>query len=337
MRKSLLVKSGIIAIMLSCFTANAQSEETIQDFNNLIDDAIFFTDKYITPATDAAVYQAASGWMSTPKKANLWDFTLGLHVNTFLVPQSDRQFRLSNSDFSFFAIDGADSAITPSALGSDEFVTLIGTLNDEPVEVKSPEGVNRETIIYPYLQGALGLWKGTEVIAKFSPEITLKHVNYQVYGIGLKHNLSQYFKKLEAKKINIAALAVYSKEDITVEFLDVQTGYGNLGFTSLNSLIDTWQFQLSAAKEFKKLELSAGFIMNTSNFEYEIQGKKGEIEEIIPLHEIVNDRLKEIYKTKSNYIGELSARYQFSRFYLQTSIAFGKFVNSNISLQYKFK
>ncbi|AWI27006.1 hypothetical protein HYN49_14430 [Flavobacterium pallidum] len=337
MRKSLLVKGGFIAVVFSSFTANAQDVETIQEVNSLIDDAIFFTDKYITPATDAAVYQAASGWMNTPRKSNLWDFTLGVHVNTFLVPKSDRQFRLSNSDFSFFNIDGTDSAMTPSALGSDEFVTLTGMLNNAPVVVKSPEGVNRETIIYPYIQGSLGLWKGTEIIAKYSPEINLKHVNYQVYGVGLKHNLSQYFKYLESKKISIAALAAYSKEDITVEFLDVQTSYGNLGFTSLNSLIDTWHFQLSAAKEFKKLELSAAIIMNNSDFEYEIQGEKGSIEEIIPLHDIVNERLTVIDKIKYNYIGEVAARYQFSRFYLQTSIAFGKFVNSNISLQYKFK
>ncbi|OYU80147.1 MAG: hypothetical protein CFE23_10515 [Flavobacterium sp. BFFFF1] len=337
MRRSVWVRSGIIAIFLSVCSASAQTEQTVQELNNLIDDAIFFTDKYITPATDAAVYQAASGWISTPKKSNLWDFTAGLYVNSFLVPESDRQFRLSNSDFSFFTIEGTDSALTPSALGNDAFVTLTGTLNDEPVVVKSPEGVNRETIIYPYIQTALGLWKGTEVIAKFSPQITLKHVNYQVYGVGVKHNLSQYFKGLDAHKFSIAALAAYSKEDITVEFLDVETAYGNLGFTALNSLIDTWQFQLNAAKEFARLELSAGLILNTSDFQYEIQGEKGAVEAIVPLHSIVNERLREIYKTKSNAIGELSARYQFRRFFLQTSVAFGKFVNSNISLQYKFK
>ncbi|AWA31213.1 hypothetical protein HYN48_14530 [Flavobacterium magnum] len=337
MRKSAWGKSGIVALFFLGFAANAQSDATTQELNSLIDDAIFFTDRYITPATDAAVYQAASGWISTPQKSNLWDFTVGVYVNAFLVPQSDRQFRLSNSDFSFFTIDGADTALTPTALGSDEFVTLNGTLNGEPVVVKSPEGVNRETIVYPYVQAALGLWKGTEIVVKYSPEITLKHVNYQVYGAGLKHNLSQYFKRMAAKKISLTALLAYSKEDITVEFLDVQTAYGNLGFTALNSLIDTWQLQLSAAKAFKKLELSAGFIMNTSDFEYEIQGKKGAIEDIVPLHDILNERLRAIYKTKSNYIGELSARYQFSRIYVQTSIAFGKFVNSNISLQYKFK
>ncbi|MEY2922932.1 MAG: hypothetical protein RL108_1558, partial [Bacteroidota bacterium] len=37
-----------------------------------------------------------------------------------------------------------------------------------------------------------------------------------------------------------------------------------------------------------------------------------------------------------NGIGEISGRYQFSKFYVQSSIAFGKFVNTNLSVQYEF-
>ncbi len=333
----MLSKGSIIALTFAVFSAKAQtSEATLQELGNLVNDAIFFTDKYITPATDAAVYQAASSWMSTPKKKNLWDFSMGIHMNGFLVPPSDRKFTISNSDFSFFTIQEGETASTPSALGDAQYVTLVGELNGEQVLLKSPEGIDRETVVYPYLQGALGLLYGTELVAKFSPKITLKNVEYQVYGIGLKHNFSQYFKALEKRKIHLAALAAYAKEDISVAFLDVQTSYGNLGLNSLNSLIDTWQLQFNASKEFKRLELSCGFIMNTSDFEYAVNGEKGEIEEIIPLQQILNTKLKEIYKTKNNYIGEIAGRYQFSNFYIQTSIAFGKFANSNLSFQYEF-
>ena len=335
MRKPVVLKGIVSLLLVTAGSVKAQSDLHLQ-LENLVSDAIFFTDKYITPATDAAVYQAASSWMSTPKKKNLWDFNLGAHVNTFIVPKSDRKFTISNSDFSFFTIDGATSAVTPSALGSDKYVTLTGTLDNEPVVIKTPEGVNREAVVYPYVQGELGLLYGTELVAKFSPRTTLKNVEYQVYGIGLKHNLSQYFKNLSAKKIHLAALAAYSKEDISVAFLDVQTSYGNLGFNSLNSLIDTWQLQFNGSKEFRKFELSAGLIMNTSDFEYKVNGNKGEIEQIIPLQDILNNNLKSISKTKTNYIGEIAGRYQFSQIYLQTSVAFGKFVNSNISVQYEF-
>jgi hypothetical protein len=303
---------------------------------NLIQDAIYFTDQYISPAADAAVYQAASSWMNTPQKAELWDFTLGIHVNTFFVPKCDRNFRLNNSDLSFFQIENQDSALTPTALGSNQYVTLKGVLGGGDVILKSPEGVDRDVIVYPYMQGSLGIGFGTEVVVKFSPKVTLKNVEYQVYGLGFKHSLSQYFKAVESENLFFAALVAYSREDLTVNFLDIETQYGNLGFNALNSLIDTWQIQFNGSKKWDKFELSAGIIANTSSFEYKVKGEKGAIEEILPLQDLLNGELRAIANDTINCIGEISGRLEIKWFYIQATVAFGKFVNSNISLQYNF-
>jgi hypothetical protein len=336
MRK-LFMTIGLFGLLfVSSSKLMAQTPTIDPAIGDLIQDAIYFTDLYITPAADAAVYQAASSWVNTPQKADLWDFTFGVHVNTFFVPQSDRNFRLNNSDLSFFQIEGQDSALTPTALGSDQYVTLKGVLGGSDVILKSPEGVDREVVIYPYLQGSLGVGFGTEIVAKFSPQITLKNVEYQVYGFGIKHSLSQYFKTIENKNYFFSALVGFSKEDLTVNFLDVETQYGNLGFNALNSLIDTWQFQINASKKWKKFELSSGIIANTSSFEYKVKGEKGQIEEILPLQDILNTELKAIANQKFNIIGEVSGRFDFRHFFVQTTLAFGKFINSNISLQYKF-
>lgn len=325
-------------IAFLCFANKVQSQtsQTFEDIGHLLNDALFFSDQYITPATDAAVYQAASGWMTSPKKRKLWDVTLGLHSNIFFVPKSDRSFEIKNSDFSFFQIEGVTSATVPTAMGNDAQVYLVGDLDGEEIRLKSPEGVDQETIFYPYLQGSLGLWFGTEALVKYSTKTKLKKGEYQVYGFGLKHNLSQYFKKLEAKKINLAALAVYSKEDISFDFISIPTQYGSLGINRLNGLVDTWQFQVNGSKEFKNFELMGGVIANTSKFKYVVGGEKGEIENVIPLQEILNKKLEEIYKTKTNVIGEVSGRYQVKKLFLQSVIGFGKFVNTNFSVQYEF-
>ena len=328
---------GVFGLLIFCNSKlMAQTPSIDPAIGDLIQDAIFFTDLYITPAADAAVYQAASSWVNTPQKADLWDFTIGIHMNTFFVPKSDRSFRLNNSDLSFFQIQGQESALTPTALGSDDYVTLKGVLGGSDVILKSPEGVDREVVIYPYIQGSLGVGFGTEVITKFSPQVTLKNVEYQVLGFGLKHSISQYFKTMESNNYFISALVAYAQEDLTVNFLDVETQYGNLGFNALNSLIDTWQFQINASKKWKKFELSSGIITNSSSFEYKVKGKKGQIEEILPLQDVLNNELKSIAERKFNCIGEVSGRLDFNHFFVQTTIAFGKFVNSNISIQYQF-
>jgi hypothetical protein len=331
------------------FSAKAvsQSTVTLEQIGYLLDDALLYSDKYITPATDAAVYQASSNWVTTPKKKALWDAEFGFHTNVFFVPNSDRKFTVSNADFSFFTIENATTAVVPTALGNDSQVWLVGQLTTDPgdestppttteVRVKSPEGIDQQTVVYPYLQGSLGLWYGTELIAKYSTKVKLKKGYYQVYGFGLKHNLSQYFKKAEAKNYFFSAMFGYSKEDISFDFLDIQTENGSLGIDKINGLVDTWQFQINASKQWKKFELMTAVIANTSDFEYKVSGSGVGEETLVFFKDLVNAKLEEIYKTKTNLIGELSGRYQISKFYVQTSLAFGKFVNSNFSIQYEF-
>ncbi|KGO97462.1 hypothetical protein Q767_02385 [Flavobacterium enshiense DK69] len=337
MRKSCIISGLLVLFLFFSNIMKAQSGNTFQDVENLLNDALFYSDKYITPATDAAVYQAASGWITSPKKRKLWDVTLGLHSNIFFVPKRDRSFEIKNSDFSFFQIEGgATSTTVPTALGGDSLEYLVGDLDGGQIRLKTPEGVSQETIFYPYLQGSVALWHGTEVVVKYSPKTKLKRGDYQVYGFGLKHNVSQYFKVLESKKIHFSGLIAYSKEDISFDFISIPTQFGSLGINRLNGLVDTWQFQLNGSKEFKNFELMGGLIVNASKFEYIVGGPKGEIEEIIPLQDILNKKLEQISKNKTNVIGEISGRYQIKKVFLQPVIGFGKFVNTNFSVQYEF-
>lgn len=319
----------------------SQSAQTFEQIDKFLNDATLYSEKYIIPATDAAVYQASSSWMSSPKKRKLYDVTLGLYNNLFVVPKGDRSFQINNSDFTFFNIQNANgesisSATVPTALGSDTHYYLVGTIDSNQIRIAAPNGVNQQTVYYPYLQGSLSLWKGFEVVGKYSTKVKLKKGNYQVYGFGLKHNFSQYFKSLEKHKINLATLLAFSKEEISFDFLDTYTSYGNLGINRITGKVATWQLQMSASKEWKKFELMTSLISNRSDFKYLLTGERGQIEDAIPVQYILNEKLKEIYKTKFNYIGEISGRYQFSKIYIQSSIAFGKFVNTNFSVQYEF-
>ncbi|HEY0091224.1 MAG TPA: DUF6588 family protein, partial [Flavobacterium sp.] len=290
-----------IALGLSMFlgvNASAQTTDPFVQIGNLLTDALLISKLYITPATDAAVYQASSGWVNTPQKAKLWDFTLSLHVNTFFVPASNRRYTIENSDFLFFHFEnGEPSASVPTALGNDDQVWLVGTIDDgtnqNNIRLETPEGVDMEQIVYPYLQGSLGLVFGTELVVKYSTKVQLKKGHYQVYGAGLKHNLSQYVPKMEAKNLFVSAFAGFSKEEISFKFLDTQTPYGTLGLNEITGLVDTWQFQLNASKKWNKFELIGGFITNVSDIEYKVEGERGQIEDVLPVNEIVNKKLEE--------------------------------------------
>lgn len=334
----------LLALGFCLLTGNkavSQSFETLMDVNNFLRDALWYSDTFITPATDAAVYQASSNWVATPQKKKLWDVAVGLHTNVFFVPNANKDFTIRNSDFSFFEIeDGRESATVPTALGNDDQLYLVGSINDgqneNEVRLKTPQGIDMATVVYPYIQASLGLWYGTEIVGKYSYKVKLKRGYYQVYGAGIKHNLSQYFKKMESKDLYLSIFAGYSNEEISFGFLNAQTEqYGSLGLNEITGLVDTYQFQLNGSKKWKNFEVMGALITNVSDIKYEVGGESGTIELFLPVKDYVNERLREIYKTRTNVIGEVSGRCQFGHFFAQASFAFGKFANTNLSLQYE--
>ncbi len=338
---SLRLKTSFFGLLLLAgFQSRAQSVQTIVDLNNFVDDALWYADQFITPATDAAVYQASSGWIATPQTAKLWEGNVSLHTNIFFVPKSSRSFAINNADFAFLEIENTSSATVPTAIGNDDQVYVVGSFTDVPngdIRIKTPEGLDAETVIYPYVQASLGLWQGTEILVKYSYNVKLKKGHYQVYGLGIKHNLSQYVKSLESKNIYLSIFAGVSKEEIAFDFLTSESEqFDSLGLNEIMGLVDTYQFQVNGSKKWKRFELMAGAITNVSDIAYEVGGSNAMTALLVPVKSFVNNRLSEISKTTINAMGELSGRYQFGHFYAQAIFAFGKFANTNISLQYQF-
>ena len=330
--------SFVICILFFGFSNSTQAQTPVQleQIGYLLQDALLYSKQYLIPATDGAVYQASSAWMNSAKKKKDWEINVGVHGNMFVVPNSDRNFTINNSDFKFLQLEGTQtSAEVPTALGNDDTFYLVGDLDGEQVRLKTPKGVNQEIITYPYLDVSFALPSGTEVIGRFSTKTNLKRGYYQVYGFGVKHNLSQYFPKLESKKIHVSAMSFYSNEDISFDFLDVNTAYGNLGINNLNGIVDTYHYQLSVSKEIKRFEILGSFIVNTSDFNYVVSGEKGEIENILPAQYIINQLLDTIQKQKTNYIGEIAVNYSLKDFNILSAVAFGKFMNFNVGISYK--
>ncbi len=331
----------ITLIIIIIFTIS--TEIKAQGLDEFLDDCTWYTDKFITPSTDAAVYISGANWMYSAKKRKLYSVVFSAHANLFFVPTSDRVFQIKKSDFKFFSIKDlngnfVNEATVPTAYGGVGNYKLTGSLYGQPINLETPRGINRESVPYPYIQASVGLWKGFELTAKFTPNITYKELQYQVYGVGVKHNLSQYFKKIEAKKIYISTLFAVSKEQVTTRYLDATTPFGTLGLNTITGKVNAYQLQLSASKAWKNFELIASTINSRSDIEYVLTGPKGTIEELynIPVQTTLNEKLKSIYATKYNSIFELSGRYKMKNFYLQSSLTVGKFVNTGLSLQYEF-
>lgn len=321
------------------FISFSQLDE--EEINSLLNDATFYAGKFVSPATEAVVYQASSAWMFSPKKRKNWDFTFAVNNNLFIVPKSNRKMNISNADFENFHINGLDpndnSTVTvPTAFGDKSTVYLVGTLTidgtEETFETKV-DGINQETVYYPYLQGALALPYGFEIMAKYSFKNKLKKGDYQVYGVAIQYNISQHFKKLTEKNWNIATLIAYNYENFNVDIFQSSNSTFSLGIESLNSKINSFHGQINVSKTFKKLEIMSGVVVNSSNIKYYFSGEPT----VFDFSSLFNEKVKELYKTQTILIAEVSGRYNFyNNFQFQTTFSFGSQFNTNFGIQYEF-
>lgn len=326
----------ILIALCTSIKGSAQGLSDIFKVQNIIDDAVLYSDKYLTPATSGAVYLASTSWMSSAKKKKLWELKLGIHNNTFIVPNKDRSFNYSNNQFKFFKLEsGASSNDLPTALGNGDQVYLYGEFFGNNLRVKTPKGINQEVVNYPYLHVELGLPYGFELITRTSTVTNLKNGYYQVYGYGLKHNLSQYFSSFEKKSINLAVMSMYSREEIGIDFLDIPSNIGNFGLNKLTSKVNTYHFQISASKSTKRFEFLGSIIGNYSKFDYSVFALPDTETTFLPVEQLFNTQINKIEEPQINILGEFSVNVSLDKFSIISSFAFGEFINANLGVQYK--
>jgi hypothetical protein len=228
MQKLMLNKLKILILFTFAFNYGQTAEEEI---NKILNDLTFYSGKYVAPATEAVVYQASSAWMFSPKLKKDWTFTLGINTNVFIVPNSNRNFEIKNSDFQIFKIVGVNDdrfVSVPSTLGDKTDVYIQANFLGSPIKTRF-DGINQKQVIYPYFQGSIALPKGFELMVKYSLKNNLKNGSYQVYGAALQYNISQHFKILKEKNINIATLFAYNKEDLEVNVILASGNSNQLG------------------------------------------------------------------------------------------------------------
>lgn len=308
----------------------------------LLNDLTWYTKQYIEPASESIIYQAASAWMISPKKRDAWKFTMGLQNNLFVVPGKNRNFSVNNSQFDFFQIEGVsgnNSVNVPTVLGPKSPYYLEGDIevNGDPQTISlRMDGVNQEIIYYPYLHGNLSLPLGFELHAKYSFKNRLKRGEYQVYGFGLQHNISQYFAN--DSRFQLAVMAAYNNENINVDFVQSYRTQVDIGLRSFNTIAQGFQLQVAGSMEFGKWELIGAVLWNKSFLKHSFEGIPANIQGVpVDLMPVFNSRLEEFEKQQTLWMGELSARYAIAKkWHAQTTFSFGRLFNSNLGIQYDF-
>ena len=271
------------AIMVSLYAVKAQD-----GFSGIIaageKDANTLMRAYIAPAMEGLVYAANSGWATTAKTHKTLGFDVTLAVNAAMVPSGKEVFRISVLQFEN-DISGMPD-VTPTVAGDTQPAEVSIRLRDsgETATFTMPEGIGDDIPLHampaPVIQVGMGLIKNTDLMVRFVPKVGWNDVRANQFGMGIKHDLIQYFGALEKLPLHVSLLAAFSsmKVDYDIEEGEAYDGTGQRAEFKLG----TYTIQGLASLDFPFISVfgSLGYsggtsrlnVLGTYEVDYQVAG-----------------------------------------------------------------
>jgi len=208
-----------------------------QSFENILaagkEDASIYLGKYMEPIYKGLIYDLNSGWYHSGKTHKKYGFDITISANASFVPQDEKVFRFNNADYAFLELE--------SGLLSDDLPTVMGQTSDKRISVRIPLDVagniipvgssqipfNYRVISFETLDGieeempiaavptamiqvGVGLPSKTDIKLRYVPTIDANEdITFNLFGIGLQHNLLQHFK-LDKTHFDLSVLGAFT-------------------------------------------------------------------------------------------------------------------------------
>ena len=211
-----------------------------QNFEDLLTsgkkDASTYLGNYLQPLYKGLIYDLNGGWYHTGKTHKKYGFDLTINVTASLVPEKDKVFSFKNTDYDYLTLE--DNSLSqdnlPSVMGvaSDKRISIripVDALGEElplgtPVPIgghyriasfKTLDGIEDQLPIAavpaPMIQFGLGLPSKTDIKIRFIPNVGNNDVKFNLFGIGLQHNLLQHFKIADKNPLfDLSILAAFT-------------------------------------------------------------------------------------------------------------------------------
>ena len=289
-----------------------------------------------------AIYSSNGGWFNSAKVHKKLGVDLSLRLNASFVPSADQVFSISNLEYIT-----SEANDLPNIIGSsrqEELIVTIppdGILPEMKTTIKSPKGIKSKlplgAVPAPVLQLAIGIPFDTEVILRYSPEYHRKGIDMSFKGLGIKHNLLQYFGPIDKFPINISALASFSKMKIDYDIQSFSSikGSGQVAQFSLNN----YNLLLIASLDVLVVNFYAGFGFSGGDSSFKMLGQydlEYQTESNIPITRSLNDPIDMNFNV-SGYQTTIGAKFKFLIFSAYADFTFQDYntLSAGISINFR--
>ena len=314
MRKKLLT---LFAISCFGFYSMAQTSDEIADGKSLIE-------AYVSPLGNSLGAALNNGWYNTAKPHHLGGFDITITANLVLVPTDAKTFNITGSNNGTFnGVEGSEN--TPTILGN----TTAGKATYNGTKFDMPKGLNIPLLPIPMLQAGIGLIKNTEIDVRFMPEIEMKGVSTDLFGIGVKHDILQWLPIVDKIPIDVSFQAGYTKLNSQVMLEYDVNGVGKNAEAALDIRATTFNILLS--KKIAMLTAYAGLGYNSTKTTFNVNGIKNYNIAGLDL-DVVEDLTTFEFESNNNLRANVGFRFQIAVLALQANYTFSEYPVATVGL-----
>ncbi len=264
----------ILLLSLTATVSNAQN-----DLDALlaagVADAQHFANDYLAPGTNGLMYSMNANWFNTADAKPLGGFEISVIANAATIENKNKSFLMNTDLYNNVAfVQGGNAQMVASALGENNPNVVVEVTYDDPIfgqqkeQITLPNGIgNASANLLPtaFIQGAVGLIKGTEIKVRFVPNIKTKDVSLNLYGAGLQHEFTKWLPADKLLPVAISGLIAYTHLDGSYDLTNSSNIQGEN--QRLESVTNTWLYQLIVSTKLKMINFygGVGYIKGKSN------------------------------------------------------------------------
>lgn len=307
-----------------------------------IEDAQKFAAAYISPATEGMIFNNANGWIQSAEVKSTLKFDISIVGNATFVRDKHKKFTLNTTDYNNLHFrDGSTSKEIATGFGENNPDVLVYAIvkdgnTTEEVEFKLPQGlasVNVNIMPTAFLQGRLGLFKGTELKVRYFPKVKQEDVKIGLFGLGLQHEFTNWLPAEKLFPVAISGFIAYNSVTGSYDFTSSEIITGNNQRFELKQ--SSWLFQLQASTKFPVLNFYGGLGYVTGTSDFDVLGNY-RVKDGVPLLENTNE-FTDPFSVKnkvSGVRGTIGANLRLGFFGLHADYNIGEFNNASVGLHF---
>ncbi len=256
-----------MCLAMVAFSTRAQNIAGLTEFLKAEkSDASALIKSYVAPAVNAISNGMTSGWYTTGKAHKTLGFDLGVSMSLVFTPSSDEYFTPSLSP-STILTNLSRPGQAPSIVGPKDATTYTSTytppngLPNQTFSISGPEGLDLKKNIgfsalpVPMIQLGIGIIKNTDLKIRFVPQQKSSSVTFQMFGIGVMHDIKQHIPGIKKLPFDLSVVAAYNSVKGTASLVSTTGVVSTDG--SLSYKLNSWVLQAVISK---KISVLTGYI-----------------------------------------------------------------------------